>query len=551
MVKVLISPLGAGDYRTAHYKFTNSSVYETPFIAAALANHLKVDKVILIGTDGSMWHVAYDYFKDNKPGTTPNFNRGSLSSELVELGNAIDDYLLKEINPCATGGSCCKLIKYGRNEDELWANFDIFMEIINDEVQDGGEIYLDITHSFRSIPLFMYIMMEFIQTLGTKDIELAGLYYGMFEGSSKEKYNGKEIVITPVVDLKPLFEISKWIRGVYDFTNYGNGYLISKLLSDEDSKVSHSIGKVSTYVDANYLGDLREEINKLKTLMEDNNIGETKFLKYFKPHIDEFLNRFNNVNSDYQFQLAMAKWHFDNKKYSAGYLCLTDSILWGLCEIYGINTSYKNRELMKSIIRDDRIKLYEKYSQLNELRNIHVELTNIRNKIAHADVSDAGKSNDAIEKTDELYNKVKETLRKDEFLNLPKQLPMEKLVEFYGAPKNGNIKSACQCLSIIIMKKLCEVYGLDSKKQYHYELMNTLLLNRRLHNNNILPQLNDVYHKITRKARYLTYYDFEEYFSTTKDILNNSRLKDIPKDIPLNKIKRTHENYIRNRQQKG
>ena len=81
--------------------------------------------------------------------------------------------------------------------------------------------------------------------------------------------------------------------------------------------------------------------------------------------------------------------------------------------------------------------------------------------------------------------------------------------------------------------------------------MNTLLLNRRLHNNNILPQLNDVYHKITRKARYLTYYDFEEYFSTTKDILNNSRLKDIPKDIPLNKIKRTHENYIRNRQQKG
>ena len=103
MVKVLISPLGAGDYRTAHYKFTNSSVYETPFIAAALANHLKVDKVILIGTDGSMWHVAYDYFKRNELGTTPNFDRGSLSSELVKLDNAIDDYL-KEINPKCHGG---------------------------------------------------------------------------------------------------------------------------------------------------------------------------------------------------------------------------------------------------------------------------------------------------------------------------------------------------------------------------------------------------------------------------------------------------------------
>ena len=102
------------------------------------------------------------------------------------------------------------------------------------------------------------------------------------------------------------------------------------------------------------------------------------------------------------------------------------------------------------------------------------------------------------------------------------------------------------------MKKLCEVYGLNPKEPYNYDLMRTLLMNRGLCNRNeLLSQLNNAYFNITVRSKYLTFDNFKRYFNTTKDILNNSRLKDIPKDIPLNKIKRTHENYIRNRQQKG
>jgi|GEM_PF-3095502 hypothetical protein len=75
-----------------------------------------------------------------------------------------------------------------------------------------------------------------------------------------------------------------------------------------------------------------------------------------------------------------------------------------------------------------------------------------------------GKSNNAIGKTDEYYKKVKETLNKKELFDLPKQLPMEKLVELYGIQKNGNIQNAYQCLSPIIVKKLCSIYDLNSKK---------------------------------------------------------------------------------------
>ncbi len=564
MAKILISPIGASntdkgiyerEYRKAKYVIedkNNRFEKESPFIASVLIDYLKVDKVILIGTARSMWENVYKHYGEliknfdekywihiGRIIEESSYNNYRISEDdLKKIESVIDDYL-RTINQNATGGSCCKLIKYGRNEEELWDNFDIFMEIINNEVQDGDEVYLDITHSFRSIPLFMYIMMEFIQTLRTKDIKLSGLYYGMLDVSRELRY-------TPVVDLKPLFEISKWVKGVYDFTNYGNGYYISELLFDEDEGISHSIGKVSTYVDANYLGDLRKEIKNLKKLMENSNIEKTKFLKYFKPHIDEFLNRFNNVDSDYQFQLAMAKWHFDNKKYSAGYLCLTDSIFWGLCEIYGINTCYKNRELMKSIVRDDGIKLYEKYPQLEELRDIHDELRDIRNKIAHADVSDIGKSDDAIKKTKELYEKVKETLNKRESFNLPKELPLDELIIQYK--NKNNIKNACLCLSLIIIKKLCEIYGLNPKKHYNCELMNTLLLNRRLHNNNnLLSKLNNSYYNITIKSKYTTLNDFEKHYRTAKNVLNDGRLKYISKDIPLSRIKSEYEKYKNSR----
>ena len=66
MSKILISPLGVGkldhdsakrEYLEAKYRFNNkkSSEYKTPFVSAAIAQHLNIDKMILVGTSKSMW----------------------------------------------------------------------------------------------------------------------------------------------------------------------------------------------------------------------------------------------------------------------------------------------------------------------------------------------------------------------------------------------------------------------------------------------------------------------------------------------------------------
>ena len=256
MAKILISPIGTGqiitdrEYRTAKYKFEDSSkIYETPFVSAALAEYLKVDRIIFIGTAKSMWEEIYRYFtegigqniddeywiKINELSNNSRYDKKLIDEKDLDLAMSSVDSYLKTINANAIGGTLSLIIDYGLNEEELWQNFSTFMKLM-DILDDGDEIYLDITHSFRSIPLFMYLIMEFMQTLGHKKISLNGLYYGMLEARW-------EIGYAPVVDLKPVFEISQWIRGTHDFINYGNGYAIGELL-EKDMSITEIIENI-------------------------------------------------------------------------------------------------------------------------------------------------------------------------------------------------------------------------------------------------------------------------------------------------------------------
>ncbi|MEA3228708.1 MAG: TIGR02221 family CRISPR-associated protein, partial [Campylobacterota bacterium] len=59
MAKILISSLGTGQkkdgsYNTAKYKL-NNQIYTTSFVADALMQELKIDKLFLVGTKKSIW----------------------------------------------------------------------------------------------------------------------------------------------------------------------------------------------------------------------------------------------------------------------------------------------------------------------------------------------------------------------------------------------------------------------------------------------------------------------------------------------------------------
>jgi len=441
LARVLISPLGVGpteknikkrEYSRAIYKFDeDDKEYKTPFVAAALAQKLKVDKIYFIGTCKSMWEEVYKYFsveagtyfdEDYWLEIAEVVDSSSYKScdyekyqKLLERTNASIDSYLKTFSKPTSGGSSIFITKYGLNTIELYDNFDIFMEL-EDQLNEGDEIYLDIIHSFRSIPLFMYLMMDFIQTLSMKKIELKGIFYGMLDII-------KEIGYAPVIDLAPLFNISNWIRGTYNFVNFGNGYLVSNLI--ENDELSKVIRNISELVNINYLVDLRNQINKLDRMVEKENIENIGIFRYMLPYVKGFTSRFNNLNKIYEFQLEISKWFYENKRYGHAYICLLESILTALCEIYRLSVSdYDNREQMKNILRCNNRCLHE----LKRLWHVYSTVNKIRNRIAHAAFYDLNFSfyND-INQFLRYYEEIKKILSSDVIANLPDYISVQEI----------------------------------------------------------------------------------------------------------------------------
>ncbi|SDD12818.1 TIGR02221 family CRISPR-associated protein [Halanaerobium congolense] len=410
MSKILISPLGVGkldhdsakrEYLEAKYRFNNkkSSEYKTPFVSAAIAQHLNIDKMILVGTSKSMWEEVYRYFAENSSYELDEDYYYNLVEKIEESGvnnyylkekdlhkvdDAINSYL-KENTNSQIEASKSKVITYGIDDEEIWSNFDLFMGL-TEELEDGDQVYLDITHSFRSIPLFMYLMMDFIQNLKSKQIELSGLYYGMLDIKREmdEDY-------APVIDYKPLFEISKWIRGVYDFTNYGNGYLISELSNDKE--LADRINRVSDLFNINYIKELKTQIRKLNEQLQSTDLKNLKVLNYIVPNLEEFLNRFQDIKSDWEFQLEISKWFYENNKYGNAYISLVESILTYICEFYDLDfTEFNDRMLAKVLVGSKEIR--KKYSDLNKLMSLSNKFlkTNIiRRSVAHGSLSETAR----------------------------------------------------------------------------------------------------------------------------------------------------------------
>ena len=231
MAKILISSLGTGNkkdggYQKATYSY-NKQEEATTFISKALSNILDIDKLFLVGTKGSIWDSAYKEFTDD-----------STYDESVELSlyekvdnNTIEEKDLELLSKTissklSSNGSKCFLIEYGLDDKELWSNFEKYIQIL-EHVDDEDTVYIDITHAFRSLSLISFLMVQFGHIIKNKKFKIGGVFYGMLEVSRER--NG----ITPIVDLKILYDLMEWIKAIDNFKNYANADNIAQLLHQD------------------------------------------------------------------------------------------------------------------------------------------------------------------------------------------------------------------------------------------------------------------------------------------------------------------------------
>lgn len=201
-------------YRQATYRFPSGTEIATPFFGLALRRALRPNRLLLLGTSGSMWDVLVDHLADAGEDE-------DLRLELIEAsGNAaVDADLLARASPLierALQLPCdCRLIPYGRDATEQAA----ILETIARAAPEG-RVALDLTHGFRHLAALGLLSAFFLERL--EHLDISGLYYGALDMTEAGR--------TPVVRLDGLLAIQRWIDALDRFDQGGDYGVFSPLL---------------------------------------------------------------------------------------------------------------------------------------------------------------------------------------------------------------------------------------------------------------------------------------------------------------------------------
>ena len=445
MSKVLIAGIGGGKnkktgtYQVANYKIDDEIYYEKTFIVSALEEHYKIDKTIFIGTTGSMWDNLYEFYCP-KEEYDEKYHIDLI--ETVDNSSKDDDIYkldINKFNETFKGKILGIVTRYGMNELEIFENFNLIIQI-QDQLKDGDEVYLDITHSFRSNAFWLFLVMNYLTDVEDKKIEIKAITYGMLEIIDRNL--PKEKQIAEVVDLNAFYKILQWIKGANNFKNYGNSYLIEQNIENE--KLSKKLRNFSDALNMNYIASLRQSINSLKKLEEDIKSLEGPAKLIIPKVIKDFMDRFATEEKDYLFQAELAKWHFEQKRYAMAYININESIIGFIMDALDLPllTGDKKKDenklakdwLNMIISRHEANKIYPNFKvdkdnqELHEYIKIFEHSRRVRNEIAHSiggkdsAVNDINSLKNYCEKIIDLLKNRDFIIRKDEELGFSKKL---------------------------------------------------------------------------------------------------------------------------------
>ncbi|MDM0483149.1 TIGR02221 family CRISPR-associated protein [Clostridium perfringens] len=421
MAKKFISVLGAGNqegkYEECIYTWDNKS-FKTEYIQEAIAHIFcsdwgKEDKIIIFTTEksaGLHWNAE----------------------------NTLKDRLNKKFN--ATN----RMIPFGSNSDEQWELFDT----IFNSLEEGDEVIVDITQSFRTIPMFLIIILNYAKVL--KNIKVSGIYYGAYDAKTK---NADGVDVAPIFDLKMYDLIMDITNGINTFLKTGNSSVLAETCSEINNEAyrnnDSSLKNMNTTVTSlnNFAkaimtcrGNLMIE-DKDKSIYwaykkmeenlnqyEDSEDNLSKALNPLFEKVKEETKSFDDIDV-VKNGISTVEWCINKGFIQQGITALDETMKVLLCVKLNLDyTEYNNRNLVKNLLgavgkinkteKDQIDKLIigmGKNKIPKEFINLIDELRKLRNDINHFGLNKKAKKSDQIK--EKLKNHFDEFIRLEKLIN--------------------------------------------------------------------------------------------------------------------------------------
>lgn len=205
--------LGTGFYSSCSYVKGDFISSETRFVQQATMECVGVphwsanDAAFILLTDGSRknnWNMEIP--TRINPWTNKPESYKSLQTVLKEMNLACPVHDIP--------------IPDGKNEEEMWWIFSNFFDVLN----NGDELYVDLTHSFRYLPMLILVFGTHAKFM--KDTTVRYISYGNYEARDLQKNQA------PIIDLLPLVALQEWTFAAANFKNFGKmGDLTTSIVS--------------------------------------------------------------------------------------------------------------------------------------------------------------------------------------------------------------------------------------------------------------------------------------------------------------------------------
>lgn len=397
MSHILITQIGKpkekadNEYELTTYEL-NGVTFETAMISYGLAETLKPDTLLLLGTTGSAWSKLISmrpslldsqsnlelHDKLEQQETNDGISNGDLGQLALILSQELQCKVICQITPYLQTDTIKETAQY--------------IHTMAQAVEPGDKITLDITHGLRHHPMLALVAAQYLRT--TLAAEIQGIYYGMFERKSNN--------ITPIVSLEGMLNLIDWVTALSSFDKDGDYSIFANLMKEDgvESTLANGIAKAGFFERSNNSVQAREQLSNYSRA--EFSPEETPLTHLFEAALEKRVAWTQKPRRGHR-EIQLAKQYLDRRDYLRA------------CIFAFEGSVSRSIEMGKSQLNDrkDREEHTERLSEYLEFR----ELKRLRNALAHGVAAANEKTRNLLQEEEKLKIEILRLIKKVEKLH--------------------------------------------------------------------------------------------------------------------------------------
>lgn len=241
-------------YPTLEYRFPDDSTRRAAFVGFPLARWLGADRLLVLGTAGSMWDHLFE----------ADVRIPDLEDERLALVEAVDEHAVEQaqLNGLAPRlgeelgcGIDLRLIPPALAEEEQISLLSTLAEL----TEEADQLSIDVTHGYRHLPMLALTAALYLRSLRPRLI-LKGLWYAAVDAESQK---------ATLSNLRGLLEISDWIGAWQRFEALGDYGAISPLIRAQDPQLAELLQDAAFHESVHQGQQARGLLQKVRARLQE------------------------------------------------------------------------------------------------------------------------------------------------------------------------------------------------------------------------------------------------------------------------------------------